>query len=112
VVEVQVSFVVTPTGQSKRKMRTILRSIALIDGKFAQVRTDHFWKKRRELMRCQMQDANKRRIQGAVRPQQKPPTLRLKRKIGYDIETDSEEGSSKQKKRVEDSPIDMITETF
>ncbi|KIL65175.1 hypothetical protein M378DRAFT_77339, partial [Amanita muscaria Koide BX008] len=39
IVEVQVSFVVTPVREGKRKMRTILRSIALINGKFTQVRT-------------------------------------------------------------------------
>ena len=58
-----------------------------------------------------MQNANKRRMQAAIQPQ-KPLTFQLKRKISYDIETDTEEGSCKQKKLIEDSPSDMITEAF
>ena len=41
IVEVQMSLVVTPMGRGRRKMRTVLRAIALINGKFTEVRTDH-----------------------------------------------------------------------
>ncbi|KAM6490326.1 hypothetical protein JOM56_014303 [Amanita muscaria] len=84
IVEVQVSFTVTPVKEGKRKMRTILRSIALINRKFTQ-------------------DANKKRMQATAQPQYQPPTqtLQLKRKIGYDTEIGSEEVCPKQKKSVD-----------
>lgn len=38
IVEAQVSFVATPLQNGKRKLRTVMRTVALLDGSFAQVR--------------------------------------------------------------------------
>jgi hypothetical protein len=96
-VEVQVSFVVTPVKQGKRKMRAVLRSIALINGKFTLVCTDHAQMTGTHMSTTQ--DANKKRLQAEAQPQLKPTPLQLKRKIGYN--TDSEPRSDEQNKKNE-----------
>lgn len=37
IVEVQISFMATPLQSGRRKMRAILRTVALLDGSFAKV---------------------------------------------------------------------------
>lgn len=59
----------------------------------------------------QTQDANKKRRRAVIQtePQPKPPTmLRLKRKIGYKLDTDLEDNSHKQKKTRDDNVGDVV----
>ena len=94
-------------------MRAILRSIALIDGTFTAVCNNQLIRKTHGThISSYSQDANKRRMQAAVQPQQKPPTLQLKRKIGYETEMNFEKESYKQKKPADHDSRDMIMETL
>ena len=102
IVQVQLSFVVIYVKGGRRKMLTVLRLIALLDGTFSKVRKG--WKcyeRSKTLLVALLQIAN------AQTSEQAPSKMQtLKRRIGYDeVNNNAESRNEKQNKMVVDESV-------
>jgi hypothetical protein len=79
VVEAQVSFIAAPLKDNKHKMIVVLRSIALLNATFSQVRTNIAYPHLQSLL-TSMQEALKRRM---CKPEPTQRATTLKRRVGY-----------------------------
>jgi hypothetical protein len=86
IVEIQVSFMIIPLKDNKHKMIVVLRSIALLDPHFSQVRTQ-ICVEEQLLTVFIYQEALKYRMRA---PEQIQPAT-LKRRVGYGEYIDAEE---------------------
>jgi hypothetical protein len=98
IVQVQLSFVVIPIKGGRRKMLTVLRSIALLDGSFSKVRKGkNVWIKKITDHSVTQQIAN---LNAEITEQAQPKMQTLKRKIGYEEIDDVDEGRNEKRDKM------------
>ena len=95
IAEVQITVVAVPIRHEKYKMLVQLRSIALLDGRFTDVRTHPEFKKYYADVTKIMQEAAA--VRSNVTNGIKATQVKIKRKVGYDEDDDKEMSEARQK---------------